>query len=471
MTRHGLLALLNASPLHHRVGPAATCGVSQLQPDPECHSVYRLRRLLRELLGDFRGMNEEYSIFVQAGVFVNWCNKTTRSVRSFVCPTAWAFWAVIVFMIALPGLGGQQSQQQGTQAGTPQNQQPTGQPIEQQTEQSGQQQNSQQTEPQISVQANMVNVLATVRDKHGQIVSNLNKEDFLLQEDDRPQTITYFVRETDLPLTLGLLVDTSLSQRRVLEQERSASYSFLDHMLREKDKAFVIHFDREVELLQDLTASRQKLNSALDELQTPEPSNNGGGWGGGGGQGRGGQGRGGGMRGGGTLLYDAVFLASDELMQKQQGRKALIVLSDGVDHGSKESLESAIESAQRANTIVYSILFSDDQAYGGGPSFGGGGPWGMGRRGGGPGRFPEEERPDGKKVLTRISSETGGRLFEASKKQTVDQIYAEIEEELRNQYSLGYVPDSTDSPGYHKIHLTTKQEGLTVQARDGYYAK
>ena len=121
-------------------------------------------------------------------------------------------------------------------------------------------------EPTISVDVKVVSVLATVRDKHGQIVNNLSKDDVILQEDGRPQSIRYFSRESDLPLTLGRLVDTSLSQRRVLDQKRSASYSFLDKMLRPKDTAFVIHFDREAELLQDLTSSREKLQSALDKL-------------------------------------------------------------------------------------------------------------------------------------------------------------------------------------------------------------
>src|SRR5262249_8325413 len=215
-------------------------------------------------------------------------------------------------------------------------------------------------EPTIAVDVKVVNVLATVRDKHGQIINNLSKDDFILQEDGRPQSIRYFSRESDLPLTLGLLVDTSLSQRRVLDQERSASYSFLDKMLRAKDTAFVIHFDHEAELLQDLTSSREKLQSALDKLKTPdEPTlargggqggsggggQSGGGWPGGGGGGypggggRGGHHGGGGHGGAGTVLYDSVYLASDELMKPQKGRKALVVLTDGVDRGSKETLE------------------------------------------------------------------------------------------------------------------------------------
>ena len=283
-----------------------------------------------------------------------------------------------------------------------------------------------------------------------------------MSEDGKPQTITYFTRETDLPLRLGLLVDTSLSQRRVLEEERTASYSFLDHLLRvDKDLAFVIHFDREVELLQEFTPSRPKLQAALQLLQTPQ--SDGGYRGGGGGSG----GRGQHQRGAGTLLYDAVYLASNELMSKQQGRKALIILSDGVDHGSKETLTTAIEVAQRADTVVYSILFKDDEGYGNRSGWSGaGGPMGGGRRGG---RGPQQERPDGKKILEQISKETGGRLFEVSKKETVEKIYSEIEEELRNQYSLGYPLDKAAGPGYHRLQVTTKQKDLIVQARDGYY--
>jgi VWFA-related protein len=325
----------------------------------------------------------------------------------------------------------------------------------------------------IAVEVKTVSVLATVRDKHEKTISTLTKDDFALTEDGHPQPIDYFARESDLPLRLGLLVDTSLSQRRVLEQERSASYSFLDHLLRaDKDLAFVIHFDREVELLQEFTPLRPKLQAALQSLQTPEfGAGRGGGGSGGGGNGggsNGGYGGGGGSRqrsGGGTLLYDAIYLAADELMSKQQGRKSMIILSDGVDHGSKESLPTAIEKAQRSDTVVYSILFKDDEGYGGqGGRMGG---MGGGRRGG---RFPQQERPDGKKILQQISKETGGRLFEVSKKETVVKIYAQIEEELRNQYSLGYAPDKNAGPGYHKIQLTVKQKDLVVQSRDGYYS-
>ena len=323
----------------------------------------------------------------------------------------------------------------------------------------------------LTVRVKVVNVPATVRDKHGKIVNNLTKDDFVLEEDGRPQTLRYFSQENNLPLTLGLLVDTSMSQRRVLGQERTASSSFIDQMLRpEKDTAFLIHFDHEVELDQDLTSSREKLRSALDSLQSPQFAQTSGGnsqgQSPGGYPGRRGH-HDGSSRGGGTLLYDAIYLASDELMKKQTGRKALIVLSDGDDRGSKETLLTAIETAQRADTIIYSILFKDDEDRGFGGGFGG---RGMGGHHGGRDRYPQEQRVDGKKILEQMSRETGGRLFEVSGKQTVEKIYSEIEEDLRNQYSLGYTPDRTDPGlGLHKISVKTKQKDLVVHAREEYY--
>ena len=330
---------------------------------------------------------------------------------------------------------------------------------------------AQQDKPTFSTGVKVVNLFANVRNKNGQIVKDLTKDDFLLDEDGRAQVISYFSQESDLPLTLGLLVDTSGSQRRLIGEERSASYRFFEQVLRpEKDVAFVIHFDFETELLQDITSSRKLLEQALDNLEAPAqqyqqqrqqtqqpmpfPFPGGGGrrrggpMGGGGGGGRT-------QRSGGTVLYDAVLLASNELMRKQTGRKALILLTDGVDTGSKVSLFSAVESAQRADTLVCSILFEDPEAYGGG--------FGMGRMGG-----RGMNMPNGKKVLEQISRETGGRFFEVSKKQTLAKVYDEVDEDLRHQYSLGYSPDRAEG-GYHKIHLATKQKGLTVQTREGYY--
>jgi VWFA-related protein len=383
------------------------------------------------------------------------------------------FSALVLAAFAV-SLEGASWSQQPPQSQSQQQQSLPQQPSPPQSRSAPQSQSQQQAAPQsrskISTEVKLVTVYASVRDKHGKIIPNLNQSDFALQEDARPQTIKYFARESDLPLTLGLLVDTSLSQRRVLDQEKNASYSFFDHILRgDKDKAFLIHFDREVELLQDLTVSREKLRSALELLDTPEFTTT---RGSGGGGGAGGSGRDHG--GGGTLLYDSIYLASNELMKKQQGRKALIILTDGVDRGSKESLNTAISSAQRADTAVYSILFADEDAYGSGGrgGFGGHGGYGGGGMGrGGPGRYPQQQRPDGKKILERISKETGGQLFEVKKKLSIEQIYAQIEEELRNQYSLGYTPDRPNADStYHLIHVTVNQKDLIVQAREGYYS-
>ena len=314
----------------------------------------------------------------------------------------------------------------------------------------------------FSTDVKVVNVLATVHDKKGQIFSNLTKEDFAIEEEGRPQVIQYFSRETNLPLTLGLLVDTSMSQRRVIGDEQRAAYRFVDQVMTQKDQTFVIHFDRDVELLQDFTNSRQKLERALSSLETPLQLHRGQ-------QGQSGSpGRRGG--GGGTALYDAVLLASNDVIRDEPGRKAVIVLSDGVDNGSRVGLSDAIQAAQRHDVLVYSILFSDEQAYGNG----GMPPMRGGRGGGGrphPNSMPRAD--DGKKVLERLSMETGGGFFEVSKKQPLDRTFAQIQDELRNQYSLGFTSDQPASPGsFRRLLVTTpKQKNLTVQARDGYYAK
>ncbi len=276
----------------------------------------------------------------------------------------------------------------------------------------------------------VVSVLASVRDKKGAFVRDLSKDDFSLIEDGRPQTITYFARETNLPLTLGLMVDTSMSQHRLLDAERGASYRFLDRMLRDQDQVFIMQFDMAVQLSQDLTSSRKQLEDTLPLVDTPtrEELN---------------------MEGtrGGTLLYDAVVKAANDIMKKRTGRKALIVLSDGGENGSDATLEEAIDAAQLADTLIYSILFADP-AYQG---FGG---------------------PDGASILKRLAKETGGGFYEVSKKQSIDQIFDRIQDELRSQYSLGYVPDKPVTVSeFRRIKLTTNQTGLVVQARDRYWAK
>jgi VWFA-related protein len=249
-----------------------------------------------------------------------------------------------------------------------------------------------------------------------------------------------------------------------------------------RDKAFLIQFDREVDLLADISSDKNKLRAAIGQLGAPQFSNA-----------SDTQDSGSGHRvgGGGTMLYDSIFLASDELMKKQHGRKALIILTDGVDRGSKESLFSAIESAQRADTVVYAIYFKGQEnggnnnnnqypghhragmGYPGGGYPGGGYPGGGGGYpgGGGGGRPTEGSKADGKKILEQICGETGGHMFEADKKTSVDQIYSTIADELRAQYTLGYTPDKqSTSSGYHKITLVAKKKDLYVQTRQGYYA-
>jgi VWFA-related protein len=247
-------------------------------------------------------------------------------------------------------------------------------------------------------------------------------------------------------------------------------------------------------LLQDVTRSPLQMQDSLNKLNAPrreDPNggNRGGGAPGGGGGypggGRGGHGRHGGGAGAGTLLYDAIFLAADEMMQKQKGRKAVVVLTDGVDHGSKMSLEEAIESAQRADTMVYSIYFAGQEGgggwqrqggMGGGHHGGWGGGWpgggGVGWPGGGGGYPGSGDSSAGKKVLERLSRETGGQMFVVSKKEPIGQIYAQIQDELRNQYNLGYTPDGAAdrTSDYRHITVSTKQKDLKVQAREGYYA-
>jgi VWFA-related protein len=287
-----------------------------------------------------------------------------------------------------------------------------------------------QDQPVFSTDVKVVNVLATVRNKNGALAANLGKDDFSLSEEGRPQTIRYFARETDLPLTVGLMVDTSGSQRRVLDAERGASLRFLDQVVREtKDRVIIMQFDSAVQIRQELTSSVGKLGDVLAYVDTETEAQ---------------------LRmqhGGGTLLYDAILRASNEVMRKQTGRKALIVLTDGVDFGSYSTLDQAVDAAQRADTLVYCILYSDPGAYG---VFGGG---------------------DGKRVLQRLSNETGGGFFEVTKKLPVDRIFEIVEEELRNQYSLGYVSDKpVVISGFRSIQLAA-QKGLVVQARRQYWAQ
>lgn len=291
---------------------------------------------------------------------------------------------------------------------------------------------AQQDDVTFTTGVKVVNVFATVRAKNGEIVRNLTKDDFTVAENGRPQTIRYFSRESDLPLTLGLMIDTSVSQEKVLDAERGASLDFLDEVLREdKDKVFIMQFDLAVMMRQRITSSRRDLADALSYVDTPT------------------RGELSLQRGGGTLLYDAIVKASRDVMKDQQNRKALIVLSDGVDTGSEASINDAIEAAQRTGTLIYSILFSDAGYYG---VFGGG--------------------ADGRGTLMKLAKETGGGFFEVSKKQSIQQIYDLIQDELRSQYSLGFVSDQPVRVSeFRKLQLAVKQKGLIVQARDRYWAQ
>jgi VWFA-related protein len=290
---------------------------------------------------------------------------------------------------------------------------------------------AQDEQPTFKAEVKVVNVLATVRNKKGAFIRDLGKDDFSVLENGRAQTIRYFSRQTDLPLTIGLMIDTSMSQKRVMEAERIASYTFLEQVLREKkDQVFIMQFDLSPILRQELTSSFLKLSDALQRVDTPSMNDLQS------------------QTGGGTMLYDAMFKASREIMQKQTGRKALIVLTDGVDTGSEASIADSIEAAQRADTLIYSILFSDEGFYG---MFGGG---------------------DGRGALTRMSRETGGGFFEVSKKDSLDNIFAQLQEELRSQYNIGYESDRPVSISeWRKIQLTTHQKGLVVQARGRYWAQ
>jgi VWFA-related protein len=343
----------------------------------------------------------------------------------------------------------------------------------------------------IKVQAREVLLPVTVIDKHGALVTNLTAKDFTLTEDGRPQVIKSFTTQSNLPFRLGLLVDTSRSVYSAMESERKAAEKFVELMLPADpktagrgDQAFVIHFDREVELLEDFTNSRDKLDHEIDAMtptsrehnsQGPESSGDDHGYGGHGGH------------SGGTQLYDAIYLASDELMKPKDGRKALVVFSDGVDSGSKETLNDAIDAADRAGVEVFTIYFKGEEDRGengfpgGGHHGGGGGGYpgggypggGGGWPGGGGGRHPggnNAPQLDGKKIMQEIASRTGGQFFEAKKKDNLEDIYGLIAGALRQQYLLTYTPDQIDTEGdFHKIVLKTSLPDLTVVTREGYY--
>ncbi|HUN88901.1 MAG TPA: VWA domain-containing protein [Terriglobales bacterium] len=301
-------------------------------------------------------------------------------------------------------------------------------------------QNSDQL-PTFRSNVNVVNLFFNVKDKHGNLIPNLTKNDFQVFEDGKAQTIKYFAADADQPLTLGILLDTSASQERVLPLEKQVGAEFLHDVLRPKDLAFLISFDVNVDELHDFTGNAHQLQMAMDKAVI----NNGGGI-------AGPPGLGGGPiptndpRG--TLLYDAVYLASHEKLSQEVGRKAMILLTDGEDQGSQMKMHDAIEAAQKADAVIYVLLAADRGFYG----FGG---------------------YHGEGEMKKMTAETGGRVIEVGNKfEKMQEAFQQIAQELRSQYNIGYTPTNTKRDGAFR-HIEIKvpnNKDFKIQSRNGYYA-
>ena len=275
----------------------------------------------------------------------------------------------------------------------------------------------------IKVDVDLVNVLCTVSDKRGALVRDLGKEDFEIREDGRNREIRYFTRETDLPLTIAMLVDVSGSVRAVLDEERKAAGHFFETVLRPTDHALLLGFSSTLVLWQDFTTSGQRLKNALDQLHAIPF--------------RGLPALGQAMPG--TLLYDAVYQTARGKLDGVPGRKAMLIVSDGLDNGSQKHLEDAIQAVQATNTIVYGVCY--DQKF------------------------------SGCSFLKNITDATGGQTFEAGKKKTLDEIFRIIEDELRSQYSIGFAPvNATHDGKFRKLEVKVRRKGLRASVRRGYYA-
>ena len=281
--------------------------------------------------------------------------------------------------------------------------------------------------PQVRVEVNIVNLFATVRDKNKAIVTGLKQDDFLVSEDGQPQEISYFSAESSLPVTLGLLIDTSGSETYLLSAEKDAATRFLQRIMVKGDLAMVMSFDLDVNLLADFTDNHDVLNRAINRAEI----NTGGG----------------GIVEGpieqtrplGTNFYDAVYLASKEKLSGEAGRKALVILTDAEDNGSKVNLQDAIEAAQRTDTVVHILLVSAD----GGDQA----------------------------VARRLAEETGGRMFVVRNDKDLRGAFEQINIELRSQYTVGYSPTNKKHDGrYRKIKLELKNKDYTALTRRGYYA-
>jgi len=294
----------------------------------------------------------------------------------------------------------------------------------------------------LTVNVSVVQLFFNVKDKKGALIPNLTKTDFDILEDGKPQTIKYFAAESNLPLTLGILIDASGSQMRVLDMEKQVGGDFLSQILRDKDLAFVLSFDVNAELLQDFTNSVHSLKNAMNGVRI----NTGGGGGTLPGLGGGPVPTANGPRG--TVLYDAVYLAAHDELAQQVGRKAMILLTDGEDEGSQLRIKDAIEAAQKSDSIVYVLLCADRGFYGG---FGG---------------------YSGDSEMRKLTGETGGRVIEVGNK--IDKLrdaFNQIANELRSQYNIGYTPTNSAKDGsFRKVEIRAKDKDYKIQSRTGYYA-
>lgn len=299
---------------------------------------------------------------------------------------------------------------------------------------------SQQPTETLKVNVNVVQLFFNVKDKHGALIPNLTKNDFEVSEDSKPQTIKYFTAESNLPLTLGIMIDASGSQRNVIDMEKEVGGAFLHQILTDKDEAFVISFDITVDLLQDFTRDIHRLQAALNKAKVNVDYTSGGipGMGGGPVPQRG--------NSPGTLLYDAVYLSAHDMLAKEVGRKAMILLTDGQDEGSRLKIQDAIEAAQKADSIVYVLLCADRGFYGGIGYFGEG-------------------------DMRKLTEQTGGRVINVGNKfDKLKEAFDQIAAELRSQYNIGYTPTNTKQDGsYRKLEIKCKQN-YKIQARAGYYA-
>jgi|HubBroStandDraft_6_1064221.scaffolds.fasta_scaffold03829_5 VWFA-related protein len=296
----------------------------------------------------------------------------------------------------------------------------------------------------VKVNVNVVGLFFNVKDKHGALMPNLTKTDFDVLEDGKPQTIKYFAAESNLPLTLGILIDSSGSQLRVLDMEKEVGGAFLRQILTDKDEAYVIDFNIDASLIQDYTRDVHRLQAALNKVKINTGFTTGPIPGAGGGPVPTAPGS---QRG--TVLYDAVYLSAHDMLAKEVGRKAMILLTDGEDEGSQLKIQDAIEAAQRADAIVYVLLCADRGFYG---SFGMGGYTGEGE-------------------MRKLTEATGGRVINVGNKfDKLKEAFDQIAAELRSQYNLGYTSTNTLLDGtYRKLEVKSKQN-YKVQCRAGYYA-